>query len=102
MLKSFTVMLEVVTLSPASPAATAKPLRNVTQCDGVYKPKIPFLTAAVAGSSLSHAQRDADVGLEQVYSPDEFTMNSTSSAPLLPFGPDGMLWNASPSGGLTA
>ena len=35
MLNPFTVMADVLTLSPAKPAASANVLRNATQCDGV-------------------------------------------------------------------
>ena len=42
MVNPFTVVVDVLTLSPAKPAASAKVLRNATQCNAVYKPKILF------------------------------------------------------------
>ena len=35
MLNPFTLMLDELTLSPANPAASAKSLRKVFQCEGV-------------------------------------------------------------------
>ena len=35
MVNPFTVVVDVLTLSPAKPAASAKVLRNVTQCNAV-------------------------------------------------------------------
>src|ERR1700722_12274720 len=77
MAKPFTDMVDDVTLSPATPAASEKSRRNPTQCDGVYRSKTLFCSAASTVPNLwqDHVDVDPDGG-EHEYSPDEFTMRS--------------------------
>src|SRR5450631_3704339 len=100
-----TVRRDCVILSPAKPAASDRPCRNATQCDGVYRLTSWFCTAACAVPSLVHVRvffaAELDVGAgEQLNSPEAFVMRSIPPVPVPT--PDELSTNRSSFGGRTA
>src|SRR5260221_163703 len=76
-----TVFVELVTLSPANPAATENVSRNAIQCDGVYRLTSSFCAIAWARPSFMQVQPELPVADVQEYSPDELLTRSRLLVP---------------------